>query len=491
MAQPLGPRQGRPKAAGCVGAERTLDVDTASGGRPRSPPLGPPGLTTATGPQGVLVGAGCWPGLPDGHTEAEGPGRAGGRPLQRSGRLAPAVQDTQTEGASTSPSRRGACQNPVHGPPALGGVSVGARLSQARLGSAGPWGQREPPRCCLGRQRQPRPSPRGVRASVALACPSPERLPAGSLPCVPRAQLCDPGPCSPGTPGSGPSPHMAADVAASSASPSLHTRDRTLLVTLTSPWRGSYRIFPNLCRQQRKEGVSCRGCPGGVGTPAQRREGTPGGNGLVASRARSWEAGRAFPSQSARGQWPAVHHLEQRRSHQWSLGRQPSPLPHSGPQEGVGSPPSTAPRPQPKYNLGSRLPGNRDLRQSPAGAGGEKVSMTGGVPGGRAARCGSYLTPCHSLKLLQMDREGPSPTPGGQGSRGGRGLVHGWSPTPEPMVLPPPLCCLPQPLTTFWALGPAQVPSPAPRPHARTHPEPRGHRVGIPKAASFHVHPLA
>lgn len=102
--------------------------------------------------------------------------------------------------------------------------------------------------------------------------PSPERLPAGSLPCIPHARLCDPGPCSPGTPGSGPSPHMAADVAAPSASPSLRTRDRTLLVTLTSPWRASCRFFPNLCRRQRKGGVSCRGCPGWVGTLAQQRE---------------------------------------------------------------------------------------------------------------------------------------------------------------------------------------------------------------------------
>lgn len=125
----------------------------------------------------------------------------------------------------------------------------------------------------------------------------------------------------------------------------------------------------------------------------------------------SWEAGRASPSQSARGQRPAARHLEQQQSHRWSLGRQPSPLPRSRPQEGVGSPLSTAPHPQPKYNLGSRLPGNRDLRQPPAGAGGEKVSVTGGVPGGRAARRGSCE--CPVVKL----RWGRCVLPGQLGSR--------------------------------------------------------------------------
>lgn len=205
--------------------------------------------------------------------------------------------DRQTQ-AFTSLSCRGACQNPEHGPPALGGVSAGAGLSQARLGSAGPRGQWEPPRCRLRRPRQPWPSPCGMRASAALACPSPERLP-GRVPALRPPcpalcpQPCAPRPCPPGTPGSvpWPSPHVAADVAAPSASPSLCAQDGTLLVMLTSPWRGSCRFFLNLCLQQQKEEVSCRDCPGRVGTPGTGRSALEGG---------------AAPSGDASG-WPGGH----------------------------------------------------------------------------------------------------------------------------------------------------------------------------------------
>lgn len=166
---------------------------------PEALQLGRPASPKSLGPSGILVrvqGAGraCKVGTLSPRARA-GPG---GCPIQRSGCLAPAVQTDRQTRAFTSSSRRGACQDPVHGPPALGGVSAGARLSQARLGSAGPQGQREPLRCRLGRLRQPWLSPRGVRAPWPRPAPLQSACLAGSPPCLPLAQLCAPSSVPPG-----------------------------------------------------------------------------------------------------------------------------------------------------------------------------------------------------------------------------------------------------------------------------------------------------
>lgn len=55
---------------------------------------------------------------------------------------------------------------------------------------------------------------------------------------------------------------------------------------------------------------------------------------------------------------------------------QPS-CPALGPRRGSAAWCPPPPNPWPKYNLSRRLAGNRDLCQSPAGAGGRKVSMIG------------------------------------------------------------------------------------------------------------------
>lgn len=150
--------------------------------------------------------------------------------------------------------------------------------------------------------------------------------------------------------------------------------------------RGRF-LLGNILPGRRQEGgwLSPGGRKGpGLGVPSGGALGGPG---------REWPCGQLSPGFGRRAGLPPARSGQRARGQQLSLGRQPSLLPCSGPRVGVGSPLSTAPHPRPKYNPGRRLPGNRDLRQPPAGAGGEKVSVTGGVPGGRAARGGSCECP--------------------------------------------------------------------------------------------------
>ena len=244
-----------------------------SSGRPASP--------KSLGPSGILVrvqGAGraCKVGTLSPRARA-GPG---GCPIQRSGCLAPAVQTDRQTDASFHQLLPPGCLPEPSARAARAGRGVSGRQAvsgPAGIGRApGPAGTSEVP---PGETEAALAEPAWRAGTMAPACPSPECLP-GGVPalCPPCPALCPqlraPRPCPPRTSGSAPwpSPHVAADMAAPSALPSLRTQDGTLLVMLTSPWRGFCRFFPNLCLRQQKEGVSCGGCPGRVGAPGTVEE---------------------------------------------------------------------------------------------------------------------------------------------------------------------------------------------------------------------------
>lgn len=247
---------------------------------PEALQLGPSGLTEVIGPLGdPRPGAGGRAGLQGGHPEPEGPGRAWWMPHPAKWVLGTSCADRQTDesfhqllppGCLPGPSARAArAGRGVSGRQAVSGP--------AGIGRApGPAGTSEVP---PGETEAALAEPTWRAGTMAPACSPPECLP-GGVPalCPPCPALCPqlraPRPCPPRTSGSAPwpSPHVAADMAAPSALPSLRTQDGTLLVMLTSPWREFCRFFPNLCLQQQKEGVSCGGCPGRVGAPGTVEE---------------------------------------------------------------------------------------------------------------------------------------------------------------------------------------------------------------------------